>query len=64
MYAVVKVDMTDLSKEGFKKPQIFKGYKTLTGALKCAAKRNNMISTQVFGYRYLVWDYENKKVAA
>ena len=59
MYAVIKIDRTKLSKEEFK-TEIFKGYKTLKPAIKLASKRNNMISTQVFGYMYLVWDYTNK----
>lgn len=54
-YLVVKADKKDLCQKDVRL-ELFKEYKSLQAALKCAHKRNEMFTTSVFGYFYFVFD--------
>jgi hypothetical protein len=63
MYAVIYTHgfQTDLTANNVK-PHIFKVYKKKETALKCAYTRNQMISQQVLGVTYFVYEKETQQV--
>jgi hypothetical protein len=63
MYAVIYThsNQTDLTKADVL-PYLYKTFKSLKSALKCAYKRNEMIRQQVLGITYFVYDKNNHEI--
>jgi len=62
MYTVIRFDAAKKVTDKDNTVVAFKNYRSKKAALKCAYKRNNMISTQVIAQTYAVWDHVQKQL--
>jgi hypothetical protein len=62
MFTVIRIDATKNINDKDQKMVFYKEFKSEQAALKCAYKRNEMISTQAFGNMYIVYDKKNNQV--